>query len=109
MGVDGIFYSGPVGLMGQVSVGETDSRETVNGLGEINLLSRSAKVAGYLQLRSFNEKFGLGWEDAWSVVAGARFTPNTHWAVSFQVERELTTFGKKPEQSIFDFQLRYRL
>ena len=109
MGLDGIFYRGPVGLMGQISVGETDSRDTINGLAEVNLISRSAATVGYLQLRTFNERFTSGWKDAWSVVAGARFTPDSHWAVSVQVEKELTTFGANPEQTIFDFQLRYRL
>lgn len=109
VGLDGIVYRGPVGLMGQLSVGKTDSRDTINGLAEVNLISRNAATVGYLQLRTFNEKFGTGWKDAWSVVAGARITPNTHWAVSFQIERELTTFGTNPEQTIIDFQLRYRL
>lgn len=109
VGLDGIFYRGPVGLMGQLSLGETDSRDTVNGLAEINLISRSATTVGYFQMRSFNEKFTSGWKDAWSAIAGVRYTPNFHWAVSFQIERELTTFGNKPEQTILDVQLRYRL
>jgi hypothetical protein len=109
VGADGIFHRGPVGLMGQLSLGETDSRDTINGLAEVNLVSNNARTAGYLQMRSFNEKFSSGWRDAWSVIAGVRYTPDTHWALSFQVERELTTFGNKPEQTILDFQLRYRL
>ena len=109
VGLDGILQRGPVGLMGQLSIGKTDSRDTINGLAEINLLSRKATTSAYFQMRSFNEKFMSGWRDAWSAVAGVRYTPDTHWAVSFQIERELTNFGSNPEQTILDFQLRYRL
>jgi hypothetical protein len=94
--------------MGQISAGETDSMDTVNGMTEINVINRSEVVVSYLQLRSFNQEFASGWQDAWSAVVGTRITPDTHWAISFQVERELTTFYSKVEQTILDVQLRYR-
>jgi hypothetical protein len=106
--MDGIAYAGRFGFMGQLSLGETDSMHTVNGLAEINLINRSDSAATYLQLRSFNQDFAMGWQDAWSVVAGARMTPNQRWSLSFQLEREISTFGSKPEQTILDLQVRYR-
>jgi hypothetical protein len=109
LGLDGIFYRGPVGLMGQISVGKTDSRDSITGLAEVNLINQSERTTGYFQLRSFNQKFSTGWQDAWSLVAGTRITPNASWAISLQVERELTVFGSKPEQTILDLQFRYRL
>ena len=108
LALDGVTYYGPFGFMAQISAGETDSMDTVNGLTEINVINRSDVVVSYLQLRSFNQEFASGWQDAWSAVVGTRITPDTHWAVSFQVERELTTFGSKVEQTILDVQLRYR-
>lgn len=108
LGLDGITYFGPLGLMGQLSLGETDDRDTVNGLVEMNAINRSETLIGYLQLQSFNEDFPGGWEDARSAIVGARFTPDQHWAISFQVEWEMSTFGNRTEQTILDAQLRYR-
>jgi hypothetical protein len=108
IGLDGITYRGPVGLMGQLSVGETDDMDTVNGLVEVNLVNPSETTVGYLQFQGYNQEFASGWEDAWSAIAGLRYTPDTHWAMSLQVEQELTTFGNKVEQTVLDAQLRYR-
>jgi hypothetical protein len=108
LGLDGIFYRGGFGFMGQLSVGKTDSMDTINGLAEVNAVTRSANSVGYFQLRSFNQDFSTGWQDAWSAVAGMRFTPDTHWALSFQLEHELSVFGARTEQTIIDLQLRYR-
>jgi hypothetical protein len=108
LGLDGITYLGPLGFMGQLSAGKTDSMDTVNGLMEVNAISSGQAGVAYLQLQSFNQDFPTGWQDAQSAIIGARYTPDQHWALSFQIEWELTTFGDKVEQTIIDAQLRYR-
>jgi hypothetical protein len=108
LALDGIYYRGPIGLMGQVSIGETDEMDTVNGLVEMNAINRGESLVSYLQVKSYNQDFATGWQDAWSVIAGARFTPDSKWALSAQVERELSAYGPRQEQTIIDLQIRYR-
>ena len=109
LGLDSIVFRGPFTLMGQISLGKTDSMDIANGMMEISLTNPDQTLIGYLQLRSFNQNSPTGWQRAFSTVIGTRFTPNSNWSLSFQFERENTTFDHKAKQTVFDLQLRYRI
>ncbi len=108
LAVDGVKYYGGIGFMAQLSVGETDDRETINALTELNSISRNASTVGYIQLQAFNQRSSAGWEDALSAIIGIRYTPDQNWTASLQLEKEISTFGHKAQQTILDAQLRYR-
>lgn len=106
--VDWVDYFGPVGVMSQISIGETEGRQVANGFLELNRSDSSEQFTAYLQYKTFNEEFRSGWEKADSVHLGARYALSDRISISMQVTRELDVFGGMGEQNVLDVQFRFR-
>jgi hypothetical protein len=109
VGVDGSIFAGPLTLLGEVSVGQDENDNVVNGLVEVNWVNPSESIVLYTQLRSLNLDQAGGWDDAWSSTLGLRHAVNDRWAISAQAEHDWTRFGGAEEQTFFSFQARIRL
>ena len=107
IGIDGQWYTGPIGLLGEVSLGRNDDDDVVNALVELNSQNTVETVTGYMQARIFTQRFDTGWNDAISLAWGLRFTPDAHWALSTQYEQNLTVF-QGSRDGVLSLQLRYR-
>ena len=107
IGIDSQWYPGPIGLLGELSVGRNDDDDVVNALVEVNSQNAVETLTGYMQARIFTQRFDPGWDDAVSLVWGVRFTPDTHWALSAQYEQNITVF-QGSRDGVLSLQLRYR-
>lgn len=105
---DYIDYWGPVGMMSQVSYGETEGRRVTNAFLELNRSNADETLTGYVQYKTFNEDFANGWEQANSVHVGARYAITDKFTISAQVTRELEVFGAASGQTVVDLQFRFR-
>lgn len=108
IGLDGQHYMGPVGILGEASIGETDSQDTVNGLLEANLSNRRETVLAYTQFRWIHQRGLGGWDDSGSTAIGVRYAPDNHWAISTQFTQELWHLAELATDQVFLMQLRYR-
>lgn len=106
---DWVNYVGPWGLMTQLSLGETETRDVYNFFGEVNRSTPDERLTGYIQYKTFNEDFATGWERAQSIHAGFRYALSSKVTLSAQFAREFEVFGGGQLQNIFDLQFRYRL
>jgi hypothetical protein len=106
--LDGVRYFNRFGLVSQFSFGDTDDRDTWNGLVELNWSDSIEAKVGYIQYKSYNEDFQSGWKRAKSASIGARFgqIAGLTWAV--QYTREFSSFTNNGDQDVIDFQLKYR-
>ena len=106
--LDGVQYFKQFGLVSQFSFGDTDGRDTWNGLVELNWSDSIEAKVGYIQLKSYNEDFASGWKRAKSASLGARFgqTAGLTWAV--QYKREFGSFKNNGNQDVAEFQFKYR-
>ena len=107
IGIDGRWYTGPIGLLGEISIGRNDDDDVINALVELNSQNMVETLTGYMQARIFTQRFDMGWNDAMSLAWGLRFTPDTHWALSAQYEQNLTVF-QGSRDGVLSLQLRYR-
>lgn len=105
---DVVHYYGPVGILAQLSYGQTDKRDTINAYAELNRSTASETCVAYLQFKSYNEAYPSGWEHALSVSAGIRYAVALHSTFSLQISRDVSGFFATPEQSIIDAQMRFR-
>lgn len=107
IGIDGRAYYGPFGIMGELSAGEDEGQSVAAGLAELNWQNPEETLVAYLQTRSlfFDDK---NWEKEIGLATGVRLVPDSHWALSGQVERELVTRGDQSPLTLFTLQVRYR-
>lgn len=108
VGVDGQHYLGPVGILGEASIGETDGQDTLNMLTEINLTNSRETILAYNQLRWIRQDSATGWDESGSLAFGIRYAPDNHWALSAQFTQELWQLEGIPTNQVFLLQVRYR-
>lgn len=108
VGLDGQWYYGPVGLVGEVSIGTNNNEDVVNTLLELNYVNRRETLFVYTQGRFLRQHRGLGWDESDSLRFGMRWTPDNRWALSSEFTQELNAFGTATTESLVSFQLRYR-
>ena len=106
--VDGVTYFKRFGLMSQFTFGDTDGRDTWNGLLELNWSNGTESRVGYFQLKSYNEDFQSGWKRAEKASIGARFGEIAGFTWGIQYTREFGSFDSNSDQDVIDFQLKYR-
>ena len=111
VGLDGAWYWRQFGLLGELSVGEDESRDVVNGLVEIDWSSRDAAWLVYLQWRQFriDDPAAAGSDRGSSGSLGATWDPDNHWSLGLQWSRDFATFSGAPDTNVLAAQLRYRL
>ncbi len=108
VGIDGQYYIGPVGLLGELSAGETESETTINSLAEFNLTNSRETFLAYNQLRWIHQREAQGWDDSGSLAFGVRYAPDTHWALSAQFTQQLWQLASRSTDQILSLQMRYR-
>ncbi len=107
VGLDLQWHLEPASVLAELSWGEDFDRQVLNALLELDReLGMSTTL--YLQGRHFAREWGSSWDQASTVALGARYTPDGHWAVSAQLETDLSTFGAKRRDVRLAAQLRYR-
>ena len=94
-------------LLAEISWGRDYDDEVWSALVEIDR-ELGMETSVYLQGRRFGREWQGGRDHATTLALGARYTPDTHWALSAQLERELHTFGPRPGDTRLAAQLRYR-
>jgi len=108
VGLDGMVQTGPFGLLGEASFGEDFQQEVVNLLIEIHFQNNREDLLVYVQMRSYHQHLATGWEDTTSATAGVRYSPDNHWAFSFQFTQNLSTFSNSERNGSVAIQVRYR-
>ncbi len=108
VGLDGQYYMGPFGAMGEFSVGHDSDRFLVNSLAELNVVNRKETLLFYLQYRHRSIDRPAAWDRFANIGAGIRWAPDNHWALSAQIDRTVEHFGSLPESTLAQLQLRYR-
>ena len=108
IGVDGQHYMGPIGLLGEASIGETAGQDTVNLLAEINASNARETILVYNQFRWIRQRTAGAWDESGSSAIGVRYAPDNHWAFSTQFTQELWQLEGIPTNQVFLMQLRYR-
>ncbi|TQV76005.1 hypothetical protein FKG94_15455 [Exilibacterium tricleocarpae] len=108
-GIDAQWYVGLWALFSEVSAGDTNEQDVLNGLLEINRRSPSEQWLAYIQTRYFSvDVDNQGRDRAVQSAVGVRFTPDNHWALSAQYQADLSTFQGAREDRVLSLQLRYR-
>ncbi|MDG1892325.1 MAG: hypothetical protein P8L18_13525 [Verrucomicrobiota bacterium] len=108
IGLDGQYYMGPFGAMGEFSVGHDSNRLLINSLVELNIVNKKETLLFYLQYRHRSIDRPAAWDEFANVGLGIRWAPDNHWAVSAQVDRTVEHFGVQPESTLAQLQVRYR-
>ena len=103
------FFAGRHGLLTEVSLGNNDGTDVLNGLVEWNFRNRRESLLFYTQFGYFSEDRANGNEAATNAKIGVRFQPNNHWSVSAQYTRDLDTFSGANKERDLSLQLRFRL
>jgi len=106
--LDGVRYFKRFGVVSQFSFGETDDRETWNGLVELNWSNSIESKVGYIQYKSYNQELLDGWEREKSASIGARFGQIAGFTWAVQYTREFSSFKSDGDQDVLGFQLKYR-
>lgn len=106
--LDGSAYRGKFGFLGQLSYGDTDDRDTWNGLMELNFANSDESRIGYIQIKGFNEKFPDAWRRDIKLTGGFRqgFTEGFTWGIEYS--RRFRSFTSNDDQNFIEFQLKYR-
>jgi len=108
VGFDGQWYYGPIGALGEISVGQDNNNDVINTLLELNYVNRRETVFVYTQGRLLRARTATGWDEADSLHIGVRWMPDNRWAVSAEIVQELSKFGTATAESLLSGQLRYR-
>lgn len=108
VGIDGQHYLGPIGLLTEISAGETESATTLNTLFEVNQSNRRETLLFYQQFRYIRQQVPGTWDDYSALHVGIRYAPDTHWALSAQWRQDLWQLASNPVHEVFSLQLRYR-
>ena len=97
-------------MLAELSAGQNygPDLEVINGLWELDLHSQDDTLLLYAQARTFFQTAASNWDDAVNIAFGARYAPDSHWAISAQWDNDLSTFGGAPRGTTFSLQLRYR-
>jgi hypothetical protein len=100
-----------VNLLAEHSAGTNEVRRVATSLLELDFLSRTEALTGYLQLRRFNTESSVnaGSETTSSATLGLRYAAAHHWSVEAQWDRDLEVARSVPASSAIAIQLRYRL
>ena len=108
LGVDAATFIGPFTLLGEISAGQDDNADVVNGFAEVNWVTPAENLTVYGQFRSMNRRAKGRWDRASSSAFGLRLTPDNSWALSAQVEQGWSAFPGMDTEAFYSVQARYR-
>lgn len=108
-GVDMRYRRGLHGINAEVSVGQNDDSEILNGQLELNRTNSRENLLLFSQLRYFSsEQAGGGMADTLDASIGIRYQPDNNWTISSQYSRDIDPASGADRQSVLSLQLRYR-
>ena len=110
LGVDLRYYTGLHGMYAEVSYGENDDQDILNGLLEWNYTNGRENQLYYVQLSylSTEDERDIDGDSALKTNIGLKYSPNNKWFLSAQLTRDLSTFGDVDKKTIVSIQARYR-
>lgn len=108
VGIDGRYLWRRLEFLGEISAGEDNGSDVVNGLLEVDLQSADASWLTYMQLRHFRTDLDTGDEDATSLTFGVKYEPDNRWTLSADYTHDFETFSGVTEKNLWRGQLRYR-
>lgn len=108
IGADIKYYWQRHGFFSEISVGENEDDQVLNGLVEWNYRNRNESLLGYVQLAYFSQEMDNEDERATEAIVGVKYEPDNHWTFSSQYNKDLDTFSCKDSQAKFSLQIRYR-
>jgi hypothetical protein len=108
IGVDAQYYRGALGVLGELSLGNNNGNDIMNGMVELNCVSRRETTLAYVQGRVLRQRAAGVWQRAESIAVGMRFAPDNHWAASGELTQELSAFPGRITETLLLLQLRYR-
>ena len=94
--------------MAETSFGKDEGRDIVNQFLELNWVLPDETIMAYAQPRLRLLKNRGHWQDRFNLTIGARWTPDNHWALSFQVAQDITVVDESQREGIGSIQVRYR-
>ncbi len=108
VGTDLQWYFNQFGLLGEISMGETNGEDTSTGLIELNRTANSGSWMAYAQYIHSTRDPDTGPSlDASTVLVGAKWDL-TRWDFSLQLSHDLDSFDGNSERNLYVAQARYR-
>jgi len=92
----------------ELSAGRDYDQDVVNGLAEIAWASADESVYAYLQGINLAHETAAGWDEDVLVRIGGACNLNAHVQVSAQYEQDISVFGSRSRDAVFQFQWRVR-
>ncbi len=109
LGLDTRQYFGRHGIFAELSLGENNGLDVRNALLEWNIRSNRESWLYYTQLSYFSsDTSATASDEMMQGIVGIQYTPDTHWDISAQYQRDLSVLGTSSRQTLFGAQLRYR-
>jgi len=109
IGYDHRLHFGPFSTLGEISIGETAAKSEWSGLLEIDWTTPDETLIAYAQTRLDDENNLRESTVDWTVAIGARYAPNSHWALSLQYSITDSYSAATPPNNSLSFQIRHRL
>lgn len=107
-GADLRWYYQLFGVFTELSVGETNQQSTLNSVVELNWRNPTEQFLLYTQFFYYSQDSSSGWSEYLQTTLGMRYAPDTHWAMSAQLGREVMGFSTTGRKTEFTLQARYR-
>lgn len=110
LGVDLRYYMGLHGIFAEISYGENNNQDILNGLLEWNLANRTENQLYYIQLSylSTQDDGDINGDSALKTNIGLKYSPDNKWFFSTQYTRDISTFGNARHKTLVSLQARYR-
>lgn len=108
LGVDAIWHYQCLTFLGEASVGYDLDTPVCNTILEVDLHSTDGTLMLFNQVISLNADVGNHWTSTTRNFLGARWAPDSHWALSAMWRQDLVTRGGAPDVGLFFMQVRYR-
>jgi hypothetical protein len=107
-GVDCIYDLPLFTVRAEVSAGDDEGLDKVNGIFELDWLSPGEQLQIYNQVQFFTTDLATGMDDAVKNQIGVRYAPNAHTAISAAWTQDLSVMNNGKRAGVFLMQFRYR-
>jgi hypothetical protein len=108
LGMDLTWYTGPYDLMFELSWGNNEGDDRLNGLGEVSFRSPMQVLHVYVQVRYTSQDTQDGWDDESSVALGVGWQVRRQLELTAQLVEALDTMSDKPDTGNLAAQVRFR-
>jgi len=108
VGLDFTWIINQFTLKSETSVGRDFDQNVLNSLLELDWSTPDQKFSAYVQAIYLGQRGPKGWDEDVLARVGALWTIDENWSLSGQYSQDIKTYGTRPEDAIFTFQMRYR-